>query len=368
MNKTLEVKTGTDKYKILIGDNILSSSGALIKKKLVNPRVFIITNKFIHKLYGKKLENSLKKNKISFNKIIINDGEKYKNIKTINLITSKLLKYKVDRNDTLIAFGGGVIGDIVGFSASITLRGINFIQIPTTLLSQVDSAVGGKTGVNTKEGKNLIGTFYQPKLVISDVSLLRTLPKREILSGYAEIIKYGLIMDKKFLNWLLDNESKLMAFNKKYLIEAVFHSCKNKAIIVRKDEKEKNIRAILNLGHTFGHAIEAVNNYKKSLTHGEAVSIGIMMALEMSSLQGNILNKNINQIKDHFKKLKMKTKIPINIKSKTSLNKFKEIMNSDKKVKNNHINLILLRNLGKAYLANRYSTRKLDNVINKYIN
>jgi len=173
---------------------------------------------------------------------------------------------------------------------------------------------------------------------------------------------------KKFLNWLLDNESKLKTFNNNYLIEAVFHSCKNKAIIVRKDEKEKNIRAILNLGHTFGHAIEAINNYQKSLTHGEAVSIGIMMALDMSSLQGNSLNKNINKIKDHFQKLKMKTKIPNNIKSMTSLNKFKEIMNSDKKVKNNHINLILLRNLGKAYLANRYSNRKLDSVINKYIN
>ena len=204
--------------------------------------------------------------------------------------------------------------------------------------------------------------------MISDVSLLKSLPKREILSGYAEIIKYGLIMDKRFLNWLLDNESKLMTFNKKYLIEAVFHSCKNKAIIVRKDEKEKNIRAILNLGHTFGHAIEAINNYQKSLTHGEAVSIGIMMALDMSSLQGNKLNKNINQIKDHFQKLKMKTKIPDNIKRKTSLHKFKEIMNSDKKVKNNHIKLILLRSLGKAYLANRYSTGKLDRVISKYIN
>ncbi len=368
MKKTLEVKTGTDKYKIFIGNNILSSSGLLIKKKLVSQRVFIITNKLIYRLYGKKLENSLKKNKINFSKIIINDGEQYKNIKTVNLITSKLLKYKVDRNDTLIAFGGGVIGDIVGFSASIMLRGINFIQIPTTLLSQVDSAVGGKTGINTKEGKNLIGTFYQPRLVISDVSLLKTLPKREILSGYAEIIKYGLIMDKKFLNWLLANESKLQKFNKKYLIEAVFRSCKNKAIIVRKDEKEKNIRAILNLGHTFGHAIEAVNNYQKSLTHGEAVSIGIMMALDMSSLQGNNLNKNINIIKDHFEKLKMKTKIPNNIKIKTSINKFKEIMNSDKKVKNNHINLILLRNLGEAYLANRYSNRNLESVINKYIN
>ncbi len=368
IKKTLEVETKTIKYKIFIGNNILSSTGLLIKKKLINQRVFIITNKLINKFYGKKLENSLRKNKIDFIKILINDGERYKNIDTINFITSKLFKYKVDRNDTLIAFGGGVIGDIVGFTASITLRGINFVQIPTTLLSQVDSAVGGKTGVNTKQGKNLIGTFYQPKLVISDVSLLKTLSKRQILSGYAEIIKYGLIMDKKFLNWLLDNELKLEKLDKKYLIEAVFHSCKNKTIIVRKDEREKNIRAILNLGHTFGHAIETINNYQKSLTHGEAVSIGIMMALEMSFPEGNVLNRDVDRIKDHFQKLKMKTKMPNKLKRKTTLSKFKEIMSSDKKVKNKHIFLILLKKLGEAYLTNRYSAEKLDRVINKYIN
>ena len=365
--KTLEVKTGKSKYKIFIGHNILPSSGLLIKKKLINPRVFIITNKLINRLYGKTLENSLIKSKIICNKIIINDGEKYKNIETINLITSKLLKYKIDRNDTLIAFGGGVIGDLVGFAASITLRGINFIQIPTTLLSQVDSSVGGKTGINTKEGKNLVGTFYQPKLVISDISLLKTLSKREILSGYAEIIKYGLIMDKKFLNWLIKNELKLQKFNKKYLIEAVFHSCKNKAIIVRKDEKEKNIRAILNLGHTFGHTIEAINNYQKSLTHGEAVSIGIMMALDMSFEAEKNSNINFNKIKTHFKKLKMKTSIPSNIKNKTTLKKFKDTMSIDKKVKNNHINLILIKNLGRAYVTNKYSKNKLDSVIKKYL-
>ncbi len=366
MKKTLDVKAGNIKYKIFIGNNILQTSGLLIKSKLINQRVFIITNKLINKLHGNKLENSLKKNKISFSKIIINDGESYKSIDTVNVIISRLLKQKVDRNDTLIAFGGGVIGDIVGFVASITLRGINFIQIPTTLLSQVDSSVGGKTGINTLEGKNLVGTFYQPKLVISDVSLLKTLPRREILSGYAEIIKYGLIMDKKFLNWLLKNELKLKKFNDKYLIEAVFHSCKNKAIIVRKDEKEKNIRAILNLGHTFGHAIEAIKNYHKSLTHGEAVSIGILMALDMSSEDGKI--SDFHKIKAHFKRLKMRTSIPNNIKNKTTLKKFKNIMSLDKKVKNNHVNLILIKNLGKAYVANKYSKDKLDNVIKNYIN
>ncbi len=366
--RTLVVKTETISYKIFIGNNILSSSGTLIKKILINSRVFIITNKLVNRLYGKKLENTLIKNKISFIKIIINDGEQYKNIETINFITSRLLKYKVDRNDTLIAFGGGVIGDIAGFVASITLRGVNFIQIPTTLLSQVDSSVGGKTGINTREGKNLIGTFYQPRLVISDVSLLKTLPKREILSGYAEVIKYGLIMDKEFLNWLIKNELKLPKYEKKYLIEAVFHSCKNKAIIVRKDEKEKNIRAILNLGHTFGHTIEAINKYHKSLTHGEAVSIGILMALDMSSEDGKISSFNFNKIKSHFKRLKMKTSIPRIIKNKTTLKKFKEIMSSDKKVKNNNINLILIKNFGKAYMTNKYSMKKLDSIIEKYIN
>ena len=366
IKKTLDVKTGNIKYKIFIGNNILQTSGLLIKSKLINQRVFIVTNKLINKLYGNKFENSLKKNKITFSKIIINDGERYKNIDTVNVIISKLLKHKVDRNDTLIAFGGGVIGDIVGFVASITLRGINFIQIPTTLLSQVDSSVGGKTGINTLEGKNLVGTFYQPKLVISDVSLLKTLPRREILSGYAEIIKYGLIMDKKFLNWLLKNELKLKTFDDKYLIEAVFHSCKNKAIIVRKDEKEKNIRAILNLGHTFGHAIEAINNYHKSLTHGEAVSIGILMALDMSSEDEK--SSNFNKIKAHFKRLKMRINIPNKIKNKATLKKFKELMSLDKKVKNNHINLILIKSLGNAYVANKYSKDKLDNVIKNYIN
>ena len=368
MKKILKVETGKINYKIFIGNNILSNSGNIIKRELINSRVFIITNKLVNKFYGKKLEKSLKKNKISYNKIIINDGEQYKNIDTINFITSKLLKYKVDRNDTLIAFGGGVIGDLVGFAASITLRGINFIQIPTTLLSQVDSSVGGKTGINTREGKNLIGTFYQPRLVISDISLLKTLPKREILSGYAEVIKYGLIMDKKFLNWLIKNEIKLQKFDQKYLIEAVFHSCKNKAIIVRKDEKEKNIRAILNLGHTFGHTIEALNKYHKSLTHGEAVSIGILMALDMSSENGKTSKINFDKIKTHFMRLKMKTTIPSNIRNKTTLKKFKEIMSSDKKVKNNHINLILIKNLGKAYMTNKYSINKLDGIIKKYIN
>ena len=353
------------KYRIYI------SKTALTKKVLnqnidKDKKILIITDSGIPKKYIKELKKQLINKSVYVHSI--DSGEKSKSFRTYQQIINKLIDLEFSRSDLIIAFGGGVIGDIVGFTASITLRGINFIQIPTTLLSQVDSAVGGKTGVNTKEGKNLIGTFYQPKLVISDVSLLKSLPKREILSGYAEIIKYGLIMDKKFLNWLLDNESKLMTFNKKYLIEAVFHSCKNKAIIVRKDEKEKNIRAILNLGHTFGHAIEAINNYQKSLTHGEAVSIGILMALDMSSLQGNSLNKNIIKIKDHFQKLKMKTKIPINIKRKTSLNKFKEIMNSDKKVKNNHINLILIKNLGKAYMTNKYSIKKLDGIIKKYIN
>ena len=200
MKKTLEVKTGTDEYKILIGDNILLSSGSLIKKKLINPRVFIITNKLIYKLYGKKLENSLKKNKISFNKIIINDGEKYKNIKTINLITSKLLKYKVDRNDTLIAFGGGVVGDISGFCASSFLRGIDYIQIPTTLLAQVDSSVGGKTAINVPQGKNLVGAFYNPRVVLISTVYLKTLSEKEYKSGLGEVVKYSLIGNKRLKN------------------------------------------------------------------------------------------------------------------------------------------------------------------------
>lgn len=366
--KTLEVKVKDSKYKIVIGSDIIPKIGTLIKKQSLNKKMFIVTNKRIGNLYLKKVEESFKKQKIKIKSIFINDGEKYKTIDTINFICLKLLEYKIERNDTLVALGGGVIGDMVGFAASITLRGINFIQIPTTLLSQVDSAVGGKTGINTKFGKNMIGSFYQPKLVVIDVSFLRTLTRREILSGYSEIIKYGLILNQRFFNWLLKNEMKLLKFDSAYLIYAIYMSCRSKAIIVNKDEKEKSVRALLNFGHTFGHALEVLNNYKSSLNHGESVSIGIMMAMEMSFLEGNISYKEVEKVRFHFEKLGIRHTIPNSLKTNISLKKFKKIMSSDKKVKNNKINLILIRRTGEAYITNNFSNGNLSTVIKKFIN
>ncbi len=368
MIKTLKVTTPLKKYNIIIGNNIIASSGKYSKKYLKSDRVFIVTNKLLKSLYLKKIKNSFVKHGITVSEIIINDSESKKNLESVKILTSHLLKNKVDRNDTLIALGGGVIGDLVGFVASITLRGINFIQIPTTLLSQVDSSVGGKTGVNTPLGKNLIGSFYQPALVISDVGILKSLNKREVLSGYAEVIKYGIIMDKVFFNWLLKNDKHFLNQNANYLIEIVYKSCKNKAKIVNQDEKEKNIRALLNLGHTFGHAIEALNNYKKTVVHGEAVAIGIMMALELSFLEGKISKDIINKIESHFDKIGIKRKIPKQLKQHLNTSKFIEAMSSDKKVKNKKINLILCKSIGEAYITDTFKHKNMKKVIKDFLN
>ena len=280
--KILKVATSQGKYSIIIGHNTISDIGKYLKPILNNNRVFIISSRRIAKIYKGKLLNILNKNNIDAIFIVIKDGENQKNFDTISKISNTLLKKGIDRNDALIAFGGGVIGDITGFVSSITLRGVKFIQIPTTLLAQVDSSVGGKTGINTSHGKNLIGTFFQPKIVIIDINFLVTLPRRELLSGYAEIIKYGLIMDRSFFKWLVSNGKNVLKLDRKVLIKSIYYSCKNKAKIVNKDEKEKNIRALLNLGHTFGHAIESINKYKQNINHGEAVSIGMVFALKLS--------------------------------------------------------------------------------------
>ena len=361
--KILKVVTPQGKYPIIIGHNIVKDIGKFLKPILNNNKVFIVTSKKVIKIYKKKLLDILKKNNIEVILIIINDGENQKNFNNISKISNTLLKKGIDRDDSLIAFGGGVIGDIAGFVSSITLRGIKFIQIPTTLLAQVDSSVGGKTGVNTSQGKNLIGTFFQPKVVIIDTNFLSSLPKRELLSGYAEIIKYGLIMDRAFFKWLELNGTKIISLNKKILITSIYNSCKNKAKIVNKDEKEKNVRALLNLGHTFGHAIESINKYKKNINHGEAVSIGIVFALKLSQ-ELNLLNsKTVDQTINHLKNIGLPTTLPPSFKRNTNLRQFLSAMKKDKKVKKGKINLVLLKKIGKAFVTNKFPDEKLNKVI-----
>ena len=361
--KILKIITPQGKYPIIIGHNIITNIGTYLKPILNNDRVFIVTSTKAIKIYKKKLLSILKKNNIEVILIIINDSENQKNFNTISKISNTLLKKGIDRNDSLIAFGGGVIGDITGFVSSITLRGIKFIQIPTTLLAQVDSSVGGKTGVNTSHGKNLIGTFFQPKVVIIDTSFLSSLPKRELLSGYAEIIKYGLIMDHTLFKWLDLNGKKIINLNKKILMKAIYNSCKNKAKIVNKDEKENGVRTLLNLGHTFGHAIESINGYKKNINHGEAVSIGIVFALKLSQELKLLSNKTVDKIINHLKDVGLPTTLPPSFKRKTNLKQFLSAMKKDKKVKKGKINLVLLKKIGQAVVTNKFSEQKLNKVI-----
>ena len=356
--KTIKLKNKHINYSILIGNGIYKSAGSILKKCLIKKRVFIICDLVVFNLYKNNLSTSLKRSKIQAIFIPIKVDERKKNMATVSKLSSKLLSFNIDRKDTIIAFGGGILGDIVGFTASIILRGINYVQMPTTLLSQVDSSVGGKTGVNSSYGKNLIGTFYQPKLVIIDTDVLNSLPRRELLSGYAEIIKYGLIKDIKFFRWLLKNGYKVIEGNNNARIYAIYRSCINKAQIVEADEKEQGVRALLNLGHTFGHAIESLNEYKKNIIHGEAVAVGIRFAVKLSYLEGYISNLDYEKIVGHFNDIGLKNTLPKKLKN-INAKKFVSEMLKDKKTVNKSLNLILIKRIGSAFIKKNYSQNKL---------
>ena len=362
-NKRLNISTSNKNYPIIIGSNTFKNYKKNISPYINSNRIFILTDKNINRIYKNELGKIKKDKELSVEVIVIGIGEIQKNIKNINSICNTLLKKNISRDDTIIALGGGVIGDITGFVSSIVLRGINYIQIPTTLLSQVDSSVGGKTGINSKYGKNLIGSFYQPSLVLIDINFLTKLNSREMRAGYAEIVKYSLIFDIKFFNWLITNGKKVMKKNKEALIYSIFQSCKCKSKIVNLDEKEKNIRALLNFGHTFGHVIEQTNSYKTNINHGEAVAMGMIMASKLSFAMNFISMSELNKIINHFKSLNLPTQIPKSLRKNLSIKRFVEVMNKDKKTKNNKINLILLKKIGKAYQTNKFDTQLLKMII-----
>ena len=342
--KKIIVKLDKRSYPIFIGKNILfdrSLFDNVNKKNLV-----LITNKKIEKLHISKIKNTLLKK----NKIIISDGEKYKNQDSITKIYNYLLKNKYSRDSCIVAFGGGVIGDMAGFAAATYQRGINFIQVPTTLLSMVDSSVGGKTGINHPLGKNMIGSFHQPIAVIVDTEILKTLSKRQFNAGMSEVIKYGIIKDKNFFNWIAKNTDKIKAQDSDSIIKIVKRSCEIKAEIVALDEKEKNIRALLNLGHTFGHAIENYLGYGKWL-HGEAVACGFLIACSVAIQKNTMDISEYNKIKSLLKAFSLPTKLPKNI----NIERLFEIMSLDKKVKNNKMVYVIPNNIGKAYITNKIS-------------
>lgn len=353
--KTLELDLGNRSYPIHIGSGLIGSKDLLCEKIMGN-RVAIVSNTTVAPLYLSVVLNSIKDfDPIS---IILSDGEQYKNLDTLNQIYTALLEQHCDRQTTLVALGGGVIGDMTGFAAASYQRGIPFMQIPTTLLAQVDSSVGGKTGVNHALGKNMIGAFYQPKSVIIDIDTLQTLPDRELSAGLAEIIKYGLINDHEFFTWLEDNMEGLMTRDKAALTEVIYRSCENKARVVSQDEREAGVRALLNFGHTFGHSIETALGYGQWL-HGEAVAAGMVMAADLSRRLGWIKASDVERIE----MLILRANLPIRYPDSLGVEKFRSFMQVDKKNIAGQLRLVLLKEIGDAVITTEFSEALLSDTL-----
>ena len=356
--KTIKINLGDRSYPIFIGQKLFKEY-ALIKDYIHNKRVAIVTNTTIEPLYLNEIKELFGHEDIL--SIVLPDGEKYKTHESLNSIYDQLLANKYGRDSLLIALGGGVIGDITGYAAATYMRGIDFIQMPTSLLSQVDSSVGGKTGINHSLGKNMIGAFYQPKCVLINIDVLKTLPDRELSAGLAEVIKYGLIRDKSFFAWLEKEMHVLLEKNPESLMHAISVSCENKANVVSEDEFEskKGIRATLNFGHTFGHAIENAMGYGKWL-HGEAVACGMVMASFISKEQGWLSEQDFERIK----RLISQANLPLNPPA-IDEKRFLDLMLSDKKAIHGQINLVLLKKIGNAFLTADYSSEILINTLQK---
>lgn len=356
--RSLNVQLGDRSYPIHIGSGILSRAD-LLPQNLFRGKAAIVTNTVVAPLYLKALVQSLTKQGVKCIEIVLPDGEANKSWQTLNNIFDALLSNRCERSTPLIALGGGVIGDLTGFAAATYQRGVPFIQIPTTLLAQVDSSVGGKTAVNHPLGKNMIGAFYQPAAVIADMNSLRTLPERELAAGMAEVIKYGLIRDIEFLDWLDANIEKLNARDPDALAYAVERSCRNKAEVVVRDERETGERALLNFGHTFGHAIEAGMGYGAWL-HGEAVAAGMVLAARVSQRLGLIEPADVNRIVEMLKRSRLPVDAP-----QLGVEKYLDLMGHDKKVVGGKMRFILLRKLGEAFISDRVDPEALDLVLSQ---
>ena len=356
--KKLLVELGNRSYPIYIGSDLLNQP-ELLSQHIKARQVVIVTNATIAPLYLDKILKNL--HKFNVETVILPDGEQFKTLEYVTQIFDKLLASKFSRNATLIALGGGVIGDMGGFAAACYQRGIAFLQIPTTLLAQVDSSVGGKTGVNHPLGKNMIGAFYQPQCVIADAGVLDTLDDRQLSAGLAEVIKYGLIRDVEFFEWLENNIIGLLARDKNALAYAIEQSCFNKAQVVAEDETETGVRATLNLGHTFGHAIETGTGYGTYL-HGEAVAIGTCQAADLSRRKGWLNDADVERIIALFKKCNL----PVNPPEEIGSERFLELMSVDKKNVNGQIRLILLTKIGAATLPIDVDKDLLKQTLNTY--
>ncbi|BCM26067.1 3-dehydroquinate synthase [Methyloradius palustris] len=356
MTQTLQVSLGDRSYPIHIGQDLLSRADFILPY-LKSKQVAIVTNTTVAPLYLEKLTQTLTSEGVSITNIILPDGERFKNAETLNTIYDTLLQNRCERNTTLIALGGGVIGDLTGYAAATYLRGVPFIQIPTTLLAQVDSSVGGKTGINHPLGKNMIGAFYQPQVVLADIETLKTLPTRELSAGLAEVIKYGLIRDLPFFEWLEKNMPDLVKLESAAIAYAVYRSCENKAEVVSADERESGERALLNLGHTFGHAIENAMGYGVWL-HGEAVAAGTVLAADFSRRLGWLDAEQFARISQILKAALLPVDAP-----DLGVDRYLDLMGLDKKVENGKIRLVLQQGIGKSVITSDYDTQKLRDTL-----
>ncbi len=348
----LQVELGNRSYPIHIGEDLLNQAGHMIAELRPGAKCAIISDSNVMAAHGERLLESLSASRIESTQIIIEPGEKSKSIAVLDSVVSQLLAARMERDDLVIAFGGGVVGDLAGFAASITRRGMDFVQIPTSLLAQVDSSVGGKTGVNSSHGKNLIGAFHQPIMVLIDTNTLKTLAPREFAAGYAEVVKYGLINKPDFFKWLENARTDIFSFGAS-LTQAIATSCQAKADIVAEDETERGNRALLNLGHTFGHALEAMAEYDSArIVHGEGVSIGMVLAHQFSNRLNHCSIEDAERVEAHLKSAGLPTKISQIPGEIPSAEELLDFIAQDKKVSRGKLTFILTKDIGKSYIAN----------------
>jgi 3-dehydroquinate synthase len=345
----LTVALGPRSYDIVVGRRLLAEAGALIASAVRQKRVVVVTDEHVAALHLGRFRAGLAAAGIAAETIVLPPGEETKDFAHFAQLCEDVLSLGIERATAIVALGGGVVGDLAGFAAATLLRGLDFVQVPTTLLAQVDSAVGGKTAIDTRHGKNLVGAFHQPVLVLADIDVLETLPRRELLAGYAEVVKYGLIGDRTFFDWLEANGAALLAGDAALRQEAVLRSCAAKASIVALDERESGKRALLNFGHTFGHALEALTGFGNGLLHGEAVALGMQLAFDLSARLGFCPNAAAHRVRRHLSALGLPTTLAA-IATATP-DGLIATMQKDKKVSGGRLTLVLARDIGEAFLC-----------------
>ena len=369
--RTIRVELAGRSYDIAIGPGLIDQAGALSRPLLAAPKVTIVSDEIVAPLYGARLAASFDKTGIKASTVTVPAGETSKEFGAFGRLMNELLDQRPDRRTTLVALGGGVVGDLTGFAASVLLRGVDFIQVPTTLLAQVDSSVGGKTGINTRHGKNLVGTFYQPRLVLADTDVLDTLPRRELLAGYAEVAKYGLIDDPAFFAWCEANGAAVLSGDAAKRTYAIEQSCLAKARIVAADERETtDLRALLNLGHTFGHALEAETGFGSDLLHGESVGTGMAMAFDLSARLGLCPATDAERVRRHLGAVGLPMRLRAiggDNRRSWDATRLIEHMRGDKKAEGGRLTFVLARGIGKAFVSREVDEAALRGLLDDAI-